>query len=78
MTTFGFLTTLFFSIFSWMVCSHISRTVFRDFNANGVKDNTMTFSEPFAQGFMEQARSAAAMMLLPPMVLIHLYRNDCQ
>ena len=61
-----------------MVSGHISRTVFRDFNANGVKDNTMTFSEPFAQGFMEQALSDAVMMLLPPMALAHLSRNDCQ
>ncbi len=78
MTTFGFLTTVFFGIFSWMVSGHISRTVFRDFNANGVKVNTMTFGESFAQGFMEPARSAAVMMLLPPVVLIHLSRNDCQ
>ena len=30
--------------------AQISGTVFRDFNGNGVKDNSASFNEPFIQG----------------------------
>jgi Secretion system C-terminal sorting domain/SdrD B-like domain len=43
-----------------LICStslnaQISGTVFRDFNGNGVKDNSATFNEPFVQGVTVKA-----------------------
>lgn len=35
--------------------SQISGVVFRDFNGNGIKDNTVSFNEPFAEGVTVKA-----------------------
>ena len=37
--------------------AQISGTVFRDFNANGVKENSLTYNEPFVQGVTVTAYS---------------------
>ncbi len=39
--------------------AQVSGTVFRDFNANGVKDNTATFNEPFVAGVTVTAYNSA-------------------
>ncbi len=39
--------------------AQVSGTVFRDFNANGIKDNSATFNEPFVAGVTVTAYDAA-------------------
>ncbi len=46
-----------------LVQAQVSGTVFRDFNGNGVKDNTATFNEPFLAGVTVKAYSAADVLL---------------
>lgn len=46
---------------SGTVCAQVSGTVFRDFNANGAKDNSTTFNEPFLGGIIVKAYDAAGM-----------------
>ena len=41
--------------------AQVSGTVFRDFNANGVKDNTATFNEPFASAVIVKAFNSLGM-----------------
>ena len=48
-----------FLLFTQTAFAQVSGVVFRDFNANGVKDNTSTFNEPFAAGVTVIAYNAA-------------------
>ncbi len=42
-----------------VLSAQVSGTVFRDYNSNGVKDNTASFNETFVQGIEVKAYSAA-------------------
>ena len=53
------LSIISFCILSWNAFGQISGTVFRDFNANGVKDNSATFNEVGAGGVTVKAYNAA-------------------
>ncbi len=58
--TFSIFYTCLIVLFSSTVLfAQISGKVFRDFNANGVKDNTTTFNEPFVSGITVTAYNAA-------------------
>lgn len=54
---------LFFFICCSSANAQISGTVFRDFNNNGVKNNTATFNEPFVAGVTVKAFNAANVQL---------------
>jgi Secretion system C-terminal sorting domain/SdrD B-like domain len=45
-------------VISQTASAQISGIVFRDFNANGIKDNTTAFNEPFVQGITVKAFDA--------------------
>ncbi|MBK8721369.1 MAG: hypothetical protein IPL95_03535 [Saprospiraceae bacterium] len=58
--------TLFFYLFIFftsIISAQISGTVFRDFNSNGVKNNSSTFNEPFVQGVTIKAYNTAGALV---------------
>ena len=50
---------LVLNLFSVVISAQVSGTVFRDFNANGVKDNSATFNESFVAGVTVKAYDAS-------------------
>lgn len=52
--------------------AQISGTVFRDYNGNGIKNNSASFNEPFVQGVTVKATLASGVFLLQlPMHPVH-------
>ncbi len=50
-----FILIVIFSISNIVACAQISGMVFRDYNGSGVKENSLTFNEPFLQGIIVKA-----------------------
>jgi hypothetical protein len=60
MRRFSVLLSFIISIFlTTDIFAQISGSVFRDFNSNGIKDNSATYNEPFVAGITVKAFSAA-------------------
>ena len=61
--SFSFLTFFCLVINLTSKAQVVSGTVFRDFNSNGVKDNTAVFNEPFVAGVTVKAFDAAGLQV---------------
>lgn len=57
------LLTVLAALISQKAGAQVSGTVFRDYNGNGVKNNTATFNEPFVAGITVKAFNAANVQL---------------